>query len=229
MYLRFTVPGTVTRARVAPGPFRAAYDVWCWGDRYDPVIDAIGYELDWFSLWLPVPRRFGVTAKGREWYDGICWFRDRAREQVSHAHVLAALLAERGVPVERTWTRDPGQILYRDPFQVVAKPERKMLRIQPGPSLTGRAPLPGRLPCPRTTTRGPAFERTSKRRKGYPSETRVKRGHRTIKGGQIELLEKLGRNDPCPCGSGKRFQALLPRLRPVSTARNGGIIGARRR
>ncbi|MBN2352097.1 MAG: SEC-C domain-containing protein [Spirochaetales bacterium] len=25
-----------------------------------------------------------------------------------------------------------------------------------------------------------------------------------------ELHEKLGRNDPCPCGSGKRFQELLP-------------------
>ncbi|MDR2189003.1 MAG: SEC-C domain-containing protein [Azonexus sp.] len=27
--------------------------------------------------------------------------------------------------------------------------------------------------------------------------------------GNKELLEKLGRNDPCPCGSGLRFQALL--------------------
>ncbi|MGH9731619.1 MAG: SEC-C metal-binding domain-containing protein [Candidatus Acidiferrales bacterium] len=24
-------------------------------------------------------------------------------------------------------------------------------------------------------------------------------------------MEKLGRNDLCPCGSGHRFQALLPR------------------
>ncbi|WP_235017027.1 SEC-C metal-binding domain-containing protein [Tistlia consotensis] len=23
-------------------------------------------------------------------------------------------------------------------------------------------------------------------------------------------MEKLGRNDPCPCGSGRRFQGLLP-------------------
>ncbi|WP_407640840.1 SEC-C metal-binding domain-containing protein [Alteriqipengyuania lutimaris] len=45
---------------------------------------------------------------------------------------------------------------------------------------------------------------------------RAKNGKlRTIKGGQIELLEKLGRNDPCPCGSGKRFQALLPALGPL--------------
>jgi SEC-C motif-containing protein len=71
-----------------------------------------------------------------------------------------------------------------------------------------------------------AFEVTSKRRKGYPSETRVKRGLRFVRGGEKELVEKLGRNDPCPCGSGKRFQALLPSHAPVSTARSARIIGA---
>lgn len=49
----------------------------------------------------------------------------------------------------------------------------------------------------------------SKRRKGFPSETRVKRGRQVVHGDK-ELIEKLGRNDPCPCGSGQRFQALLP-------------------
>jgi hypothetical protein len=49
-----------------------------------------------------------------------------------------------------------------------------------------------------------AFEVSSKRRKGYPSETRVKRGLRFVHG-DVELVEKLGRNDPCPCGSGLRF------------------------
>lgn len=55
----------------------------------------------------------------------------------------------------------------------------------------------------------------SKRRKGFPSETQVKRGDRTIKGGEIELLEKLGRNDPCPCGSRRRFQEMLHAKRPL--------------
>jgi len=45
----------------------------------------------------------------------------------------------------------------------------------------------------------------SKRRKGFPSEMKVKRGVRTVHGHK-ELTEKLGRNDPCPCGSGKRFK-----------------------
>ncbi len=45
----------------------------------------------------------------------------------------------------------------------------------------------------------------SKRRKGYPSEMRVKRGHRIVNGNK-ELIEKLGRNDLCPCKSGLRFR-----------------------
>jgi uncharacterized protein YecA (UPF0149 family) len=48
------------------------------------------------------------------------------------------------------------------------------------------------------------FEMTSKRRKGFPSETRVKRGERIVHGTK-ELSEKLGRNDLCPCGSGRSF------------------------
>jgi uncharacterized protein YecA (UPF0149 family) len=45
----------------------------------------------------------------------------------------------------------------------------------------------------------------SKRRKGFPSETKVKRGERVVRCDK-ELIEKLGRNDLCPCGSGKRFK-----------------------
>ena len=49
------------------------------------------------------------------------------------------------------------------------------------------------------------FESVSKRRNGYPSETRVKRGTQVVHGDK-ELVEKLGRNDPCPCGSAKKFK-----------------------
>ena len=44
--------------------------------------------------------------------------------------------------------------------------------------------------------------------RGYPSETRVKRGVRVVHGDKV-LDEKLGRNDLCPCGSGRRFQEVL--------------------
>ena len=45
----------------------------------------------------------------------------------------------------------------------------------------------------------------SKRRKGFPSEKKVKRGVRIVHGNK-ELIEKLGRNDLCPCGSTKLFK-----------------------
>jgi hypothetical protein len=51
----------------------------------------------------------------------------------------------------------------------------------------------------------------SKRRRGFPSESQVKRGLRVVHGHK-ELVEKVGRNDLCPCGSGKRFRKLLPEI-----------------
>jgi hypothetical protein len=67
------------------------------------------------------------------------------------------------------------------------------------------------------------FEPTSKRKRGYPSETRVKRGVRVVNGNK-ELLEKLGRNDLCPCGSGRRFPALLPGLGQIRRQRAGRFL-----
>src|SRR6185437_11343622 len=37
------------------------------------------------------------------------------------------------------------------------------------------------------------------------SEAHVRRGRRVVHGDK-ELHEKLGRNDPCPCGSGRLFK-----------------------
>jgi SEC-C motif len=59
----------------------------------------------------------------------------------------------------------------------------------------------------------PAFDTTRKRRKSFPSETHVKRGRRFVHG-DVELNEKLGRNDLCPCGSQRKFQAVLYGNRP---------------
>jgi len=69
----------------------------------------------------------------------------------------------------------------------------------------------------------PAFDITRKRRKSFPSETHVKRGAQFVRG-DVELSEKLGRNDLCPCGSGARFQALLPELGAVRRRRAGRLL-----
>lgn len=106
-----------------------------------------------------------------------------------------------------------------------ANTERPQYHLKPqdsnasNPSLLEHAcPRPNdrRLPCGHHATypKRLAFEVTSKRRKGFPSETRVKRGDRVVHGDK-ELIEKLGRNDLCPCGSRRLFQKMLPQIRPL--------------
>ncbi len=75
------------------------------------------------------------------------------------------------------------------------------------------------------TTNSPAFTRSSKRRNGYPSETNVKRGDRVVHGDK-ELIEKLGRNDPCICGSERRFQEVLHAHRPLRRRRARLLLSA---
>ena len=53
----------------------------------------------------------------------LCWFVDDAREMIAHAFALASMVRECGVPVTKVATHRPGTILYRDAYQIVAKPE----------------------------------------------------------------------------------------------------------
>lgn len=73
---------------------------------------------------VPSPRRdaFCVKSRGRWYADGSCWFVAEAREMIAHAFVLGSLLREIGVPVRKVATRRPGTVLYRDRWQIVAKP-----------------------------------------------------------------------------------------------------------
>ena len=63
------------------------------------------------------------------------------------------------------------------------------------------------------------FRADEQRRKGFPSEAKVKRGVRIVKGHK-ELTEKLGRNDFVPAG-----QASVSAAAALSRADFDGIIG----
>lgn len=123
-YVRFITPWWRVRRQVDCGPFGPAYSA-CRSDAVPEVLRiAIRQELDWFEDRLPVPARSAFRVKSRKVWrsDGICWFVDDAREMIGHAFVLASLLEEAGLPVRKVATRRPGTILYRDPWQIVAKP-----------------------------------------------------------------------------------------------------------
>ena len=123
-YVRFITPWWRLRRGYDCGPFGPAYEAWR-DDRVPEVLRvAIREELDWFEQNLPVPDGGAFWVKSRKrWYaDGICWFVGEAREMIARAFVLASLLRETGVPVRKVWSGNPGQVLYRDRWQIVAKP-----------------------------------------------------------------------------------------------------------
>jgi hypothetical protein len=123
-YVRFITPWWRIRGDVDCGPFRPAYAAWRSAAVPEVLRIAIREELDWFEDQLPVPRcdAFRVKSRKRWRADGICWFVAEAREMIAHAFVLASLLRETGVPVRKVWADRPGTVLYRDPWQIVAKP-----------------------------------------------------------------------------------------------------------
>lgn len=96
-----------------------------------------------------------------------------------------------------------------------ARPGRRLRALSS--SLASPPTASGQAACARTQEAPHGEEPRSARRppllssepvsggEGYPSETHVKRGGRVV-GDGIELLEKLGRNDPCPCGSMRKFK-----------------------
>ena len=122
MYVRFITPWWRLPRGADGGLFGPAYA--CARDAEVPAMlrEALWAEIDWFEQNLPVPNRFWVKSRRRWRADGLCWFVDDAREMIARAFALASLIGEAGVPARKVATRRPGTILYRDPWQIVAKP-----------------------------------------------------------------------------------------------------------
>lgn len=130
VYLRFTSSDAVHLGlrdgkRVHRGIFGPAYRVR--RDKTYPLYlrKAIHQDLLWFEDKLPVPSRGHFCVRSKTWWrsQGICWFRDNAREMVSRAHGLRVLLLECDIFIASLRTERPGQILYKDDFQIIAKPD----------------------------------------------------------------------------------------------------------
>lgn len=124
MYLRFVSPLRCDVRGVDLGIFQCAIE--CRDNYENPefIREAIRQEINWFNDYLPPPcsRAFEVKSRKRFIAVGICWFKSEARDMIRRAYALQTLLGECGYVVTRLWTKEPGQILYADDYQVVAKP-----------------------------------------------------------------------------------------------------------
>jgi hypothetical protein len=78
---------------------------------------AIEEAYAWFNAHLKVPP-FGEISR---YHRRTCWFRSDAGEHIRRMWELVALMRHLGWPVRFVWTHDPGQLVYYDQHQVVAR------------------------------------------------------------------------------------------------------------
>jgi len=101
------------------GVFHAAYDLQKSTQLESHEYDWLGDTIVWYQDNLPVPSYF----KKRKSDDpAICWFRVSAQARIGRLWELVHLLKEYGAFVRTIRTRNPGEIVYEDEYQIVAIP-----------------------------------------------------------------------------------------------------------
>ena len=125
-YLRFVVGADFDRPRRLAGPFQSPY---CPDADEEVVPEWCRAELTeafaWFRENLAVPpfrrhRRWrSYTAAGCA--AAVCWFRSDAGEPLERMWDRAVLLRQIDVPVRLLRSHEPGQVLWSDEHQIVAR------------------------------------------------------------------------------------------------------------
>ena len=86
------------------------------------LIDDLMKEMDWFKIYLPSPDDHHFDYAGAN--VGLCWFRDSATAMIRRARRMVNILRAGDIWVTEARTENPGRILYRDDYQIIAKPRK---------------------------------------------------------------------------------------------------------
>ena len=125
MYLRFICGVRDNYSGLEAGVFGPAFDIvnyhievpfWHWKE--------IRQTLDWFNDNLDRPSRLKCRRRKARDRAGVCWFRPEAERHISMARYLRWLVSEAGVPVWEVRSAQPGEIVFRDDYQIVAARNR---------------------------------------------------------------------------------------------------------
>jgi hypothetical protein len=121
MFIRFIVAADSDSPWYANGVI--AESCWLRDDGFleDYQVEVVNAAFDWFNNHLPCPP-FSKNLESGEWSPkAVSWFLPTAREPISMIWELVAVLRDFGTPVQLIRTKRPGEIVYRDDFQVVAE------------------------------------------------------------------------------------------------------------
>ena len=90
--------------------------------RLEPYQVAVVEEaFAWFNQHLPRPP-FAANLESGAWSSAaVAWFIHDAKEPISRMWDLVAVIKEHGASVHILRSENPGMIVYRDAFQVIAE------------------------------------------------------------------------------------------------------------
>ena len=120
-FIRFESHLPLEGTHLRLGIFQAAFEV---RDNYETSehdANEIDRQLDWLKMHL----REHAPLLGREHVRAICWFKDTAHEPMRRVWAIKPYLEAYGYWINVLKTRQPGNIIYEDGWQVAAKPWRK--------------------------------------------------------------------------------------------------------
>jgi hypothetical protein len=120
MYVRFETYQRHCDSHSPQGVFQAAYRLRECNELPEYEQDWLGSDLNWLEMHLKIPTILRMPGHRR----AICWFHPRAARPISKVRSIVLLLEEHGVRIRMVKTNKPGQIIYEDGWQIVAKPWR---------------------------------------------------------------------------------------------------------
>ena len=121
MYVRFQSRIRNPTASSMAGIFGLAYELRDKGTLAEWEQEEIESLLAWFRMHLEIP----AVLKSADHHRAICWFHPRALEPIRRARSLKRILEDHGYVIDQITTRDPGVVIYKDGWQVVAKTRRR--------------------------------------------------------------------------------------------------------
>ncbi|MEM6797907.1 MAG: hypothetical protein AAF589_00195 [Planctomycetota bacterium] len=121
MYIRFTTQAVDEESHSLLGVFQSAFALRDSSELAEHEEVELNDALEWLEMHLKSPTCLREPENRR----AICWFDPRAQKPMRFIWRVIQVLQEHGVFVEVHKTDDPGNVLYQDGWQFVAKPWRK--------------------------------------------------------------------------------------------------------
>ena len=121
MYLRFQgqLPNLGTASKL--GIFQLAFQLRDRPDLPDYAYKELQKNLAWLKINLKSPDVLDKDENSR----AISWFTPSAKKPLDRIWAIKSILEDFGYHIDVIKTKDPGVIIYRDGWQVVAKPRRR--------------------------------------------------------------------------------------------------------